>query len=236
MVWLRVNRAGGALRAATALAVAGAGLGVSLIGGAGTAFADPADSGPIGFSPAREVVKFAPNAVSVTFGTALRDSGASMSIRTKDGEVGEGKVSTSARTLRRSVETGAPNGPYTIKWTAVAQDGRKMSGTFRFVAGHPNDDPQGPSPSASPKDEKSPAATVPPVVKDPWRNDGDASVLVGGADDDRPASGGSSYGFPLLALGLGALLVIASGLVSRRHRPTVSERLTIHTSRGVYSV
>jgi methionine-rich copper-binding protein CopC len=237
MVWLRVSDARGVLRSATALTVAAAGLGLSLMGSGPTAFAaaaDRQDTGPIGYSPARDVVQFAPYAVSVTFGTALRDSGASMSIRTKAGEVGQGKVSTSARTLRRAVETGAPNGSYTIEWKAVAVDGRKMSGTFGFTAGHPNNDPLlGGEPGVTVT--ASPEPTAPLVVKDPWQDDGDSAVPAGSRSQDPPADQ-HDYGFPLLALGVGALLVIASGLVSRRHRPAVTEQLTIRTSRGIYSV
>ena len=232
------------------VSVAGAGLGLSLTG---TAFADTGDPGPkaeIGRSPFREVVQFAPNAVSVTFNTALRESGASMSIMTKNGEVGEGKVFTSARTLRRSLVVGAPNGPYTVDWQAVAEDGRKLSGTFSFTAGHPNDDPllaggpspettepeKRPQPSASSVPAPSVTVTASPSVKDAWAYDDEASVAPAGVDREPPSNGGASYGFPLLALGVGSLLVLAAGLVSRRHRPAVAERLTIRTSRGVYSV
>ncbi|GLY16070.1 hypothetical protein Kisp01_30850 [Kineosporia sp. NBRC 101677] len=250
MLWLRVGKACGALRTAAMVSVAGAGLGLSLTG---TAFADTGEPGPkgeIGRSPYREVVQYAPNAVSVTFGTALRESGASMSIRTKYGEVGEGKVSTSARTLRRSLVVGAPNGPYTVDWEAVAKDGRKFSGTFSFTAGHPNDDPRNPGrpspkptgteerpqPSTSSDPAPSVAATASPSVKDAWAYDDEASVAPVRTDREPPSNGGAAYGFPLLALGVGSLLVLASGLVSRRHRPAVAERLTIRTSRGIYSV
>ncbi len=240
MLWLRVNGIGGVLRAATALSVAGAGLGASLIGAAGTAFADSPDSGVIGVSPAREVVQFAPNAVSVTFSTPLRKSGASMSIRTKDGDVGDGAVSTGSRTLRRDLVTGSPNGFYTVDWSAVAQDGRKLSGTFSFTAGHPNNDPlitgvPAPTPSASTSTETPPTPDASPT-KDSWADDGDSVAVAAPSNDEPPSNGGSSYGFPLVAMALGALLVIASGLVSRRHRTSAPDRLTIRTRGGIYSV
>lgn len=245
---------GGALRVGTALSVAGAGLGASLIGAAGTAFADSPDSGVIGVSPAREVVQFAPNAVSVTFGTPLRKSGASMRIRTKDGDVGDGAVSTGSRTLRRDLVIGSPNGFYTVDWSAVAQDGRKLSGTFSFTAGHPNNDPLitgVPAPdvtatatvTAEPTPQPTSSASIktPPTpknspTKDPWADDGDSVAVAVPNSDEPPSSGGASYGFPLVAMALGALLVIASGLVSRRHRTSGPERLTIRTRSGIYSV
>ncbi|MBT0769699.1 copper resistance protein CopC [Kineosporia sp. J2-2] len=238
MLWLRVS---GALRAATVVTVAGTSLFVT----AGAGFADT-DDGPeprvIGFSPARQVVQFAPYAVSVTFSTPLRESGASMSIRTVDGEVGTGKVVTRAATLRRSVIEGAPNGVYTIEWEAVAKNGRKMAGTFGFTAGHPNDDPlitgvpAASSPESSPESSAG-AAGGSPAVKDPWADDGDAVVVAPApADDGSVPEGRSPYRFPLLAFGLGSLLVIASGLVSRRHRRVERERPVVRTRRGVYSV
>jgi methionine-rich copper-binding protein CopC len=262
MVWQRVNGAGGFLRAATALTVAGAGLGASLIGSGGTAFADSSESGVIGVSPAREVVQFAPNAVSVTFSTPLRKSGASMRIMTKEGDVGDGAVSTGSRTLHRDLVIGSPNGFYTVNWSAVAQDGQKLSGTFSFTAGHPNNDPlitgesapevtasataqptaqPGPGASASsaatdPEPSETPPVPDGSVTKDPWANDGDVLAVAASDGDEPPSRGGASYGFPLLAMALGALLVIASGLVSRRHRASVPDRLTIHTRSGIYSV
>ncbi|MCD5312955.1 copper resistance CopC family protein [Kineosporia babensis] len=233
------------LRAATTLTVAGASLGFSLIGSPGTAFAD-SGAREIGRSPGREVVQFAPNAVSVTFSTELRESGASLSISTKNGEVGRGKVSTADGALRRDLVKGAPNGEYLIEWKAVAKNGEKMSGTFSFTAGHPNDDPlitgeptpdQETGETAQPptSSDLDPTATPSPKATDPTKaNRGDMYVIPP-ARSQEPPSGGS-YGSPLLALAVGALLVIASGLVSRRHGPVVAERLTIRTRRGVYSV
>ncbi|GAA3595303.1 hypothetical protein GCM10022223_08050 [Kineosporia mesophila] len=215
---------------ATALAAAGAGL---IFGSAGTAFAD-SGAEVVGVSPARGVVQFAPYAVSVTFSTELRGSGASMSIHATTGEVGVGEVSTGSRTLRRSVVTGAPNGAYTVDWSAVAENGDQLSGSFRFTAGHPNDDPLL---TGEPVPEVTAAPSQPsPPVRDPWHHDGDVIAAPALDHPDPPANGGVSYGFPLTALGLGALLVIASGLVSRRHKPAGPQRLTIQTRNGVYSV
>jgi methionine-rich copper-binding protein CopC len=241
---------------------------VSLMCSGGTAFADSSDSGVIGVSPARGVVQFAPNAVSVTFSTPLRKSGASMTIITNAGDVGTGTVSTSSRTLRRDLVIGSPNGFYTVDWSAVAQDGRKLSGTFSFTAGHPNNDPlitgepapevtvsatsqpttdpatqpdPGPSePASSASTDPEPSETGPTPAhspaKQPLANDGGALAVGASNGDEPPSGGGTSYGFPLVALALGALLVIASGLVSRRHRTSVPERLTIRTRGGIYSV
>ncbi|GLY30056.1 copper resistance protein CopC [Kineosporia sp. NBRC 101731] len=233
MLWLRVSDGCGGLRSATALAAAGAGL---IFGSAGTAFAD-SGAEVVGVSPPREVVKFAPYAVSVTFSTDLQGAGASMSIHASTGEVGVGKVSTSSRTLRRSVVTGAPNGAYTVDWSAVAENGDKLSGRFRFTAGHPNNDPLIPGRPVPEVTVSSPAGPVvpSPSVKDPWRSDGDVTAAPVLDRPDPPANGDVSYGFPLTALGLGALLVIAAGLVSRRHPQTGHERLTIQTRNGVYS-
>jgi methionine-rich copper-binding protein CopC len=234
MLWLRVIDGCGGLRVATALAAAGAGL---IFGSAGTAFAD-SGAEVVGVSPARGVVQFAPYAVSVTFSTELRGSGASMSIRSTTGEVGVGQVSTGARTLRRSVVEGAPNGAYTVDWSAVAENGDELSGSFRFTAGHPNNDPLltgEPVPEATASSPAAPPQPSPPV-RDPWRNDGDVIAAPVPDHPDPPSNDGAPYRFPLIALGLGGLLVIASGLVSRRHKPAGPQRLTIQTRNGVYSV
>jgi len=161
MLLLRVIKTRDVLRSVTVIGVAG---GLSLIACPGTAFADSRGPGPIGLSPAREVVQFAPNAVSVTFSTPLRSSGASMRITTKAGQVGAGPVSTDARTLRRSIETGSPNGPYTVDWTAVAQDGTELSGTFRFTAARPALDPQA---SSAPDTQRLPGGPTPTTAVDP---------------------------------------------------------------------
>ena len=78
-----------------------------MVGGTGIAIAA---GDQVGTSPATEVVARAPLAVSVTFAQPLRSDGAEMLVLSPAGEVGTGKVTTSAKTLRRQLRIGSPSG------------------------------------------------------------------------------------------------------------------------------
>jgi copper resistance protein C len=127
--------------------------GLTTIGGAATGLAA---SGPIGTSPAAGVVSKAPMAVSVTFGEPLRAEGARLTVLTAEGDVGTGDVTTADRTLRRELRAGAPGGTYTVEWKAVSAKGRRMSGSFSFVAARGN----GESASTAPEAVRRPSAAV----------------------------------------------------------------------------
>jgi methionine-rich copper-binding protein CopC len=268
-------------------------LGLTMIGGTGVAVAA---SGPVGTSPTTDVVAHAPLAVSVTFAKPLRSGGASMRVLSAVGDVGRGKVTTGSKTLRRELKLGAPAGDYTIQWTAVSASGRKMSGSFSFIAARGNSDSVTILPSTAPSSSASSAAsagsgqqsppaspsvtlsgaagstsgvgeptdaatvaavpsgsagpTTPPSSAPTGAPTPSASADVTPSSDSQPApsltvaavplsgdqhgpGGTTSSGFTVVPLTVGALLVIAAGLISWRNRP---RRQTLRSRTDVYSV
>jgi methionine-rich copper-binding protein CopC len=143
------------------LVITSAVFGLTTVGGAGVALAAP---GPIGVSPAGKVVAKVPTAVSVTFRQPLRAGGARMRVLSSDREIGSGKVSTGAKTLRRELQLDAPAGKYVVEWQAFSAKGRKMTGRFSFIAAHGNGEvvrTSSPVPSPRRSPEQSPVAAVP---------------------------------------------------------------------------
>src|SRR4051794_29574859 len=121
--------------------------GLTTLGSAGAAVAA---SDTVGYSPQAKVVARAPLAVSVTFRVALRSGGAQLRVLSADGDVGVGKITTGGKTLRRALRVGAPPGPYTVEWKAVSVKGKRMTGSFTFIAARSNGEVQRSSPVPSP--------------------------------------------------------------------------------------
>ena len=225
--------------------------GLTTVGSAGVAAADP-----IGFSPAGKVVAKAPTAVSVTFKEPLRAGGARMRIFTQDGDVGTGAVTTSQKTLRRALRAGAPQGEYRVEWKAVTAKGRKMSGTFSFFAASGNGEAGEvertspvPSPPTQPPTQppttqpptqastQAPTPTEPPATpewiagSEPMWTPQPTATSTGGAvtaskSDGSGGSGGDrgvSNGFTVVPLTVGGLLVLAAGIVSLINRPRLRD-------------
>jgi methionine-rich copper-binding protein CopC len=216
-----------------AVAVAG-----PLIGSAGMAVA-AADPSSV-TSPSTDVVAHAPLAVSVTFAKPLRAAGASLLVLSPIGDVGQGRVTTNSRTLRRELRVGAPSGQYTIVWRAQTAKGHKMSGSFSFIAARGNSEEVTLTPSAHPgsgiSSEPGPSTSASsvagPVVSTPGvvvtavtptaspSASASAVVVAGAGDGPQRGSGRSvSSGFTVVPLTVGALLVLAAGLIARRNRP-----------------
>jgi methionine-rich copper-binding protein CopC len=227
--------------------------GLTTVGSAGVAAADP-----IGFSPAGKVVAKAPMAVSVTFKEPLRAGGARMRIFTQDGDVGTGAVTTSRKTLRRALRAGAPQGDYRVEWQAVTAKGRKMSGTFSFFAASGNGEagevertspvPSPPTqPPTKPPTEPATQSPTPPATQSPttqppatpewiagsepmWTPQPTATSTGGAVTASKSeGSGGSggdrgvSNGFTVVPLTVGGLLVLAAGIVSLINRPRLRD-------------
>jgi len=234
--------------------VASAVLGLATVGSAGVAGAAGRE---IGHSPANPVVRIAPMAVSVTFDGPLRGRGARMQVLNAGVDVGLGAVTTSAKTLRRELRSGAPGGSYVVEWAAVSAQGQKLHGRFRFTAARGNGDLDGSSspvpgpvrsrvstpteapastaavPEATPTGSPSATATAlgtPDWISGPdpvWTPQPTASVTAvaypgGGAGG--PDTGSSvSTGFTAVPLAMGALLVLAAGVISLLNRPRLRD-------------
>jgi copper resistance protein C len=204
-----------------ALAIAAAAFGLAMVGGTGIAVAA---GDQVGTSPAADVVTRAPLAVSVTFSKPLRPDSAQMLVLTAVGDVGTGKVTTSARTLRRQLKIGSPPGDYRVEWRAISADGRPMSGAFTFFAGHSNAEPQiTPEPTvtvtvtAEPTMTTPPPSTAPPSSTAPPPSTAPASVPA--PPPAPPTDRSVSSGFTLVPLIVGALLVLAAGLIAKFNKP-----------------
>lgn len=213
--------------------------GLTTMGSAGVAVAA---SDTVGFSPAAEVVSRAPVAVSVTFREPLRSSGAELRVLSEDGDVGTGKITTSQKTLRRSLRLGAPGGKYIVEWKAVSAKGKRMTGTFTFTAARGNGEVERTSPVPSPPVATEPTAraaavarpSAPPSGTPGWISGSDpiwtpqptptpAHSLGGALSAGSGHSGGPdptvSTGLTAVPLAVGGLLVLAAGLVSLINRP-----------------
>lgn len=216
------------------LAVAAAAFGLAMVGGTGVAVAA---GDLVGTSPATEVVARAPLAVSVTFSKPLRPDGAQLSVLSAVGDVGTGKVTTSAKTLRRQLKIGSPSGDYRVEWKAVSADGKPMSGAFSFTAARSNGEPVitlEPSITADPAAEPTvtvtaeptmtthPATTPPPTTPPPSSTPAAstaAAVPVSAPPPAPPVDSSVSSGFTLVPLVVGALLVLAAGLIAKFNKP-----------------
>jgi copper resistance protein C len=200
---------------------------VLALSGAGFALAGPAaaGAGAVGFSPATDVVAKAPMAVSVTFAVPLRAQGAQLRVIGANGDdLGRGRLTTDHKTLRRQLRLGAPGGNYAIRWSAVSASGHRMSGAFSFTAARGNG-PASSKPSSvggepTPAVQQFPpgaaAASEGPAVQ-PDATLGEAAPVA-----VRPAhqikDHGKPGGLPVIPLAVGALLVLAAGLVARLNR------------------
>jgi methionine-rich copper-binding protein CopC len=201
--------------------IAAAALGLTLVGSAGAGVAAGSVT-PIGFSPATGVVARAPMAVSVTFDQPLRADGAQVQVLTAKHEVGSGAVTTSHNTLRRQLQRGAPQGDYTIRWTAMLADGQPTSGEFTAARGNaepvappePTPTPSAtpnPTPSATPNPTQTPPGTAEPTA--------DPTESPAAAAPKPPTHRDMSSGFTIVPLTVGALLVLAAGLIARFNKP-----------------
>lgn len=209
------------------------------------AAAASAHSQEIGTSPATSVVARLPLAVSVTFDRPLRPSGFALRVIGPDGaDYGSGPASVyRATTLRRDLRVGSPNGPYTVAWEVVSADGHQQTGSFAFVAAHGNAPL---TPTGAPSESARAAATTTAVAPtttptlllptspsplaprtDPRADSGLRGALGPGQDSSGDDEGSRSL-FTYLPLGLGAVLVVAAGLVSlitrRRNAAAEAER------------
>jgi methionine-rich copper-binding protein CopC len=195
------------------LAITAAAFGLTMVGGTGVAFAGDL----VGISPAKAVVSRAPMAVSVTFAKPLRSDGAQLLILTSAGDVGLGRVTTAAKTLRRQLRLGAPGGAYIVQWKAVSANGRRMSGSFTFAAARGNGEPkQLSTPFATPTATPEPTVSV-DAAQTPSSTVLAAPVVVppGPAAAERTVSSG----FTVIPLAVGAILVLAAGLISMLNKP-----------------
>jgi methionine-rich copper-binding protein CopC len=191
----------------------------------------------IGTSPGTRVVARLPLAVSVTFDEPLRPRGVAMRVIGRDGlDYGDGAATVyRATTLRRDIRVGAPNGPYTVTWEAVAADGHRQTGSFGFIAAHSNATL---APTSAPSESARTASVTPspllPTSQSPLapRTDPHSDSGLRGALGSEQNSGGDDESsrslFTYLPLGLGAVLVVAAGLVSlvtrRRNAAAEAER------------
>jgi hypothetical protein len=192
-------------------------------------------------------------AVSVTFKEPLRAGGARMRILTKDGDVGTGAITTSRKTLRRSLRVGAPQGDYRVEWRAVTVKGRKLQGTFSFFAASGNGEVERTSPVPSPPTTTPPttppttptATTTPPTTPPtstpstpewisgsepmwtpqptPTSTGGAVTASGSGRSDGSESGRGVSNGFTVVPLTVGGLLVLAAGIVSLINRPRLRD-------------
>jgi copper resistance protein C len=211
--------------------------GLTLLGG-GTA---SAHSQEIGTSPATRVVARAPLAVSVTFDQPLRPTGIVMQVLGPGGvDFGQGRSTVFERTtLRREMKMNSPAGAYLVRWAMVSMDGHQQSGQFEFTAARGNaavlatpTTPGSGGPSGVPSGAPSAVTGASPAVTDsarpfgppsptPLLGPGQTGSLPGALPapkgdvlDQRGDGVGSRSVFTYLPLGLGAVLVVAAGLIS----------------------
>ena len=196
------------------LAITAASFGLTIVGGTGVAFA----SDLVGISPAKAVVSRAPMAVSVTFAKPLRSDGAQLLVLTSAGDIGLGRVTTAAKTLRRQLRLGAPGGAYTVQWKAVSANGRRMSGSFTFAAARGNGEPKHVStPIVTPIATPEPTVTVEGVPTS--SSTVLAAPVVGPPAPAAVAERTVSSGFTVIPLAVGAILVLTAGLISMLNKP-----------------
>lgn len=178
-------------------------------------------------TPADGAVVPPPSEVVAVFSEALVGDRSSLEVRDAAGAViargGLDPADPKRLTMRADLPALEP-GPYTVRWTAVADDGHVERGTFGFQVveapspspsasqSPPSSPPPSPSPTAAPPAEPSPSPTAkgsPSTAPRPTPSS-EPSGSPGG-------SGGDTLAVVLpIAVGLGVVAVAAGWLLRRR--------------------
>lgn len=156
--------------------------------------------------PDGAVLDAAPTQIVLTFSAQQTPVGAEVVVTCADGAAwSDSEAVVSGVTVTQALRPGVPNGPCTVAWRSVAQDGHPVTGSFGFEVAAPLPEP---TPSEEPTPGEEPSAVEPtPTEPTPTQApDGD-----GDGDDD----GGVTWWLA------GAGVVLAAGaaaLLARRRR------------------
>lgn len=192
-------------------------LGWLLVAGTVLAHAELVDS-----SPADGASVPAPSEVVATFSEALVGERSSMEVRDAGGATlargGLDPADPKGRTMRVELPPLEP-GTYTVRWTAVADDGHVERGTFSFrVVATPSPSP---APSPTPTEEPSPSAAPTGLSPSP-SPDASTTPVASSTSSPSPTSPDATAGDGALAVavpivvGLGVAAIAAAWLLRRR--------------------
>ncbi len=85
--------------------------------------------------PDGAVLASAPRVVRVLFDDTIRPAGGNVAIRNGDGSVRNGDVRVHGRELDLPLKGGLTDGDYSVRWSAITDDGHRIQGVLAFAVG-----------------------------------------------------------------------------------------------------
>ncbi len=152
--------------------------------------------------PDGAVLDAAPTQVVLTFSAQQTPVGAEVVVTCADGAAwSDGEAVVSGVTVTQALRPGVPDGPCTVAWRSVAQDGHPVTGSFGFEVAAPRPEPTPSEEEPSPSEEP---ASVEPTA-DPTPTEPTPAQEPDGDDDGGVTWWVAAAGF-VLAAGTAALL------------------------------
>jgi copper resistance protein C len=152
-----------------------------------------------------EALTTAPDAVTLTFATAVASQFAQVAVTGPDGQsVTTGEATVEGAVVQQPVNPNG-DGSYVVAYRVVSDDGHPVSGEVSFTLTGTGAAPA-PTQAASPAEASTPAPSTPAPAA--------ASAASAAADSD--TSDGSGWGLWLLLIGVVAVFVVGTMLALRR--------------------
>ena len=155
-----------------------------------------------------ETLTVAPDAVTLTFSSAVASEFAQIAVTGPDGEsVTSGEATIDGAVVSRSVSASG-NGAYVVAYRVVSDDGHPVSGQLTFIL-------TGTGGAAT---ESAPAE--PTLVNTPAPTPDTETVVSPAADGDTDNDAGSSWGLWVMLAAVAVVLVAGTWLALRRRSST----------------